>query len=395
MNLKLNVNRSTIAISAYLNAKKKKRFTRPPNKIILIVFQQLFGDAVIIQDSLEEYASLFRKDEGYRIILLARPAVAAFMQDTLILPEGIDIEKVDFKKFLEDFSYFREVVKQYRDISDLLIVPGASLAGAIFAAANNARRKIGLMPSMKIERPFIMSLFFKVAYTEEIHPEKKDMMLIRHRKVLEYLGAKDYRAKLPTLKKMSKVINEEHYCVFGPGASKAEKFWPIERFSQVADYVIEKYKFNVHLCGGAEEENLYDLMRSQMKHPERLISHMGKTSFSEWSAIVQFADLVVGNDSATIHMAAAARRKALCINGVYDKYLVAPYQVDVLEEGDILPVYILHDMPCEFCRIKGYYAGYGNKACIKRINTNRCTLCINEITVEEVEAEIDKLIRKS
>jgi hypothetical protein len=90
---------------------------------------------------------------------------------------------------------------------------------------------------------------------------------------------------------------------------------------------------NIHMCGGGDEIEFEKIIMSQVKHSKRVISHIGKTSLSDWSAIVQHADLEIGNDSATMHLAAASRRKAICIAGVYDKYQFFPYKVDMLEEG--------------------------------------------------------------
>ena len=95
--------------------------------------------------------------------------------------------------------------------------------------------------------------------------------------------------------------------------------------------------------------------------------------------------MVIGNDSATLHIAAAHRVKAICIAGVYDKFQFFPYVVDELDEGDFLPETVYVNMPCEYCRTKGYYAGYGNVACLKVVKQGRCALCVEAITVEMVK----------
>ena len=92
--------------------------------------------------------------------------------------------------------------------------------------------------------------------------------------------------------------------------------------------------------------------------------------------------MVIGNDSATLHIATAHRVKAICIAGIYDKFQFFPYLVDELDEGDRLPETVYVDMPCAYCRTKGYSAGYGNKACKKEIEQGKCALCIDAISVE-------------
>ena len=391
MNNVFIINRALIAINAYIKA--HKNVTIKNNKTILIVFQQIFGDSVVLQSSLQEYTKVFPVLEGYSIRFLVRPSVLTFMKNVLPLPESIEFETVDFKRFLEDYSYYKQIVKKYRGTASTLIVPGTSLSAEIFSAASDAKRKIGLIRSVDVTKPKVMAMFAKLAYTETVRPDKENMMLQRHRKLLNYLGITDYRAKLPNLLPKKRII-EERYAIISPGSSKMEKCWPTERFAEIADYITENYNLQIHLCGGTDEAAFETAILSKVKHPENIISHIGKTSFSDWSAIVQHAEIVVGNDSATMHLAAAGRAKAVCIAGVYDKYQFFPYKVDELSEGDRLPVTVYKDMSCEWCRTIGYFAGYGNAECKKRIENNQCAICIDKITVNEVKEAIDKLLKE-
>lgn len=396
MNIKRQFNRVLIALDAYFRGQQKNRIKNntPADKTVLIVFQQIFGDSIVIQDSLKEYVKIFPKIDGYTVKFLARPSVIAFMKATEEIPTEIELEAVDFSKFLEEYEYYKEIVNKYKGMADTLIVPGTSLSAEIFCAASDAYRKVGLVRCIDVSRPITMTIFAKLAYNERVRPDKSDMMLQRHRLLINYLGNEDYKAKLPSLLPKVKVIYEEHYCVLSPGSSKKEKCWPTERFSEVTDYIIENYGMNVHLCGGTDEMEFGKLILSRVKYPENVFNHIGKTSFSDWSAIVQHADLVVGNDSATMHLAAASRRKSICIAGVYDKYQFFPYKVDKLNKGDRLPVTVMEDMPCKWCRTVGYDAGHRNPKCKAKISQKECSLCIDAITVQAVETEIERLMEE-
>ncbi len=393
MNFWLQINRGIIVLDALI---RSRRYKKKKSKNVIIVFQQIFGDSIVIQNSLAEYTRIFPKADGWKIHFLARPSVIAFMESNLSLPNEIIFEKVDFKKFLEDYGYYKQVVKKYKDLAGAVVVPGTSFSAEIFTAVSQAEKKVGLIRSIDITKPWIMVYFYRKAYTATVLPNKEDMMLQRHRKLINYLGAAEFRSQLPELLEKNRVI-EGHYAVMCPGSSRAEKCWPIERFAEVADYIIENYGLLIHLCGGTEEKRYEeDLMRCILpEHMNKIISHIGTTSFSDWSAIVQHADIVIGNDSATMHLAAAARIPSICIAGVYDKYQFFPYKVDELEIGDRLPVTILHDMPCEWCRTIGYDAGYGNEECKNRIKMGMSSTCINLITVDEVKVAIDNLMKES
>lgn len=390
MDLLLQINRGLIALNALILERVSKS---RKSKRVLIVFQQIFGDSIVIQNTLSEYSKMFPKSDGWEVHFLARPSVLSFMKDTMPLPNDILMDAIDFKRFLKDYSYYRLITKKYRDTVDTIIVPGTSLSAEIFSCSVNAERKVGLVRSFPVKKPLIIKTFYDRAYTDTVVPDKEDMMLQRHRLLLNFLGASDYKAKLPMLLPKDRII-EGDYVVCCPGASKMEKCWPSERFITVIDYIIERYGLPVHLCGGAGEEVFERLIEKGTKYPDMVISHIGKTDFSDWSAIVQHAELVLGNDSATMHLAAASRRKAVCIAGVYDKFQFFPYKVDELAADDRLPVTIFKDMPCEWCRTIGYYAGYGNEECKKRIETGLCSSCIDLLTVEEVKNAINNLMEE-
>lgn len=387
--LSLGWNRACIAADAFLRRMLwTRRKNAPRSKTVLIVFQQVFGDAVLLLDSLPEYVRLFPKSEGYAVKLLIRPGALSFLRAVAEIPQDLQTEPVDFKRFLESYSYYREVVRRYRGQADLLIVPGTSLSAEIFSCANDAPRKVGLVRPMTLRRPLTMALFAKIAYTERVTPERDEMMLLRHRRLLRYLGSQDYKAKLPRLSPQERAVSGPRYCALCPGASVPEKRWPAEKFAEVADFIVETYGISVRLCGGADEAECGARLSRLVRHPERVVSHIGKTTFAEWASIIQYADFVVGNDSATIHLAAAARRPCVCITGVYDKGQFFPYQADERDGQGAWPTDLQKDMPCAWCRTVGYASGYGNPACKAAIRAGECALCVGAVTTDEVKNAI-------
>ena len=362
-------------------------------KQVLIVFQQVFGDAVVLTSALPAYADLFVRRKGMNVTLLCKPAIAKFLSEVAPVPKEIDVETMDFKRSFDDFRYFREMSRKYRRYADIVIVPGSSLSAELLCSTLVAQRRIGMTNVFPRKWPPQLVLFERLAYTEPIRPDFGTMMLQRHRIMLNYLGLKEYKGKLPTLKRQAPTINGD-YCVICPGASTPVKRWPVERFAEVADWLIENRGWNVHICGGADEISTAQKLITLSRHPEHIVNHVGKTTFTEWASIIEYAKLVVGNDSATLHIAAAHRVLAVCITGIYDKYQFFPYLVDELDENDRLPATVIVDMPCEYCRTKGYYAGFGNSECKKVINHGCCALCISSITTVMVKNAIESIERE-
>ena len=388
MNIKSLISKSLIASDALLRGWRGKK--NSSGKKILVILQQLFGDAIVISDSLKEYPKIFKDKE---VVFIARPSVVEFLKVIMPSADELNFEAVDFKRFIEDFGYYRKISKKFREIAEILIVPVSTPSAEIFSCSNDAQRKIASVRPTDIKSSLLMSALSKFSYTEKIRPDKNEMTLQRHRQLINYLGGKDFKAKLPKLNSEPKIINDEKYCVVCAGASKAERWWPVERFAKIIDFVNENYNMNVHLCGGAEDVKIGEALEKLVKHSEKLINHIAKTNFKEWSSIIQHADLVIATDSATAHLAAAHRVKTVSIIGVYE-FVIFPYKVDVLEEGDRLPLCVYKSMPCEYCRDKGYFAGSLNAECNKRINENKCALCIDAVTVEDVKEAVIKIMKE-
>ena len=353
------------------------------NGHVLIIFQQVFGDAVVLTSALQGYVDLFVKQKGWKVTLVCLPSIKKFLEEVAPVPKEIEIETVDFKKLVNNFDYFKHIVNRYDHSAELSVVPGSSLSAELLSTSLAIRRRVGMVNVFPRKWPPQMALFYKLAYTEPIVPEIGSMMIQRHRMTLRHLGLKDYQGQLPKLKQQKRIVKGD-YCVICPGASAPVKRWPAERFAKVADCLIEKNGWDIHICGGAEEMPDCQKMILSSKYPGKIISHVGETTFAEWSSIIEYAKLVIGNDSATLHIAAGHRAPSVCIAGIYDKFQFFPYKVDKLDEGDFLPKTVYVDMPCEYCRTKGYYAGYQNKECQDAIKAKKCALCINAVTVEQV-----------
>ena len=359
---------------------------------VLILFQQVFGDAVVLTSALQGYVDLFVRQKGMRVTLLCKPVIVKFLSDVAPVPEDIKVETMDFKRSFNDFCYFKEMSRKYRRYADIVIVPGSSLSAELLSTTLIAQRRIGLTNVIRRKWPPQMVIFERLAYTELVVPDFGTMMIQRHRILLNYLGLRDYKGRLPKLKSQPCIIDGK-YCVICPGASIPLKRWPADRFAIIADNIIEQYGYDVYLCGGPGEETVAQELITLSKYKEKIVDRVAKTSFSEWASIVEYAQLVVGNDSATLHLAAGYRTKAICIAGVYDKYQFFPYLVDEMNKGDRIPETLFVDMPCAYCRTKGYFAGYGNDTCQGIVKQGRSSLCVDAITVEMVKNKIGELIK--
>ena len=99
--------------------------------------------------------------------------------------------------------------------------------------------------------------------------------------------------------------------------------WAPERFAQVADRLAEEKNTAILLFGGKEDEEANDRCIQAMKTTSHLV--MGRR-FLETAALLTRCQLLVTNDSALMHAAAALRVPTVAIFGPTNPAYVRPFQ---------------------------------------------------------------------
>ncbi len=104
----------------------------------------------------------------------------------------------------------------------------------------------------------------------------------------------------------------ERAIVLLPGAGKANKQWPVERFRELADRLGER----VITASGPGEEDLARAVGARMAPP---------TNLRELAAVLQSADLVIGGDTGPLHLAAALGTRVIGLYGPTSEKRNGPY----------------------------------------------------------------------
>ncbi|VAX21663.1 ADP-heptose--lipooligosaccharide heptosyltransferase II [hydrothermal vent metagenome] len=87
------------------------------------------------------------------------------------------------------------------------------------------------------------------------------------------------------------------------GASRKDRRWPPENFAKVADYLAVNRGAKIVLFGAPSEKELGDEVEAAMEN--KAINLIGATSLSELVGWIKSVDLLVTNDTGTMHIAAA------------------------------------------------------------------------------------------
>lgn len=122
-------------------------------------------------------------------------------------------------------------------------------------------------------------------------------------------------------------VASDHYAMLFPGAGQENREWPPCRFGEVARHLVEDHGLDVLIAGPAGDAmKAVEIM--DVAGRDRVRSVCGQNTMSEVAAMTAGARLVVSNDSAPFHMAAALRTPFVMISSARDYGRYHPYPQD-------------------------------------------------------------------
>jgi heptosyltransferase-2 len=155
-----------------------------------------------------------------------------------------------------------------------------------------------------------------------------------------------------------------------PGATYGlAKCWYPERFGELGNRIFKKWKATVLLFGKEEERPVAKEILRHLK--EGGIDLTGKTRLLQLATLLERCQLLVTNDTGTMHVATAVGTPVVALFGSTDPFTTGP-----LGNGHVV---IRKEVPCS--------------PCLKRVcpTDHRC---MRLITVDEVEEVVDRKLRE-
>jgi ADP-heptose:LPS heptosyltransferase len=119
-----------------------------------------------------------------------------------------------------------------------------------------------------------------------------------------------------------------------PGANWETKRWPIERFAALTAPLKQRFGLETVVAGG----NAVSALTNQIPADFDLT---GKTTLRQTIALLERADLVIGNDTGPMHIAAAMCRPLVALYGPTSPRRTGPFG----RMDSVLQV----DLPCSPC----------------------------------------------
>lgn len=172
------------------------------------------------------------------------------------------------------------------------------------------------------------------------------------------LAAIDRRIELAVTDQENRAADEllrdvkRRFVLVNPGASRADKRWPADRFAAVADRLASSHGLTIVTSGSPSEWKVLDAIRQAAKSPIINIAECGVT-LGSLKAVIQHARLMITNDTGPRHIAAALGTPVVTLFGPTDHRwttLDCPHERILLAEP-FLPDELVADRHANACAI--------------------------------------------
>lgn len=170
----------------------------------------------------------------------------------------------------------------------------------------------------------------------------------RHHAFIQAVGVPDNYLKTPShFAEGFEAPTTKPYFVIAPGSSQNKRRWPVEHFITIARQLLTKHPhWHCVVVGIHEERALGEAMAQSLG--ERVDNLAGKTNLLNLIRWIAHAQMLVGNDSAAVHLAAACGIASVVIVGGGHYGRCFPYDTS---EAYIrrLPLTVSESMNCFGC----------------------------------------------
>ena len=160
------------------------------------------------------------------------------------------------------------------------------------------------------------------------------------------------------------------WLAFGPGSKMAAKRWPVERFAEVGKVLLQRHDVWPVVFGGKEDREIGEQLLRQWGRGHNAA---GALSLRGAARALKDCQLYIGNDTGTMHLAAAVGTRCVAVFSARDW----PGRWYPFGQGHRV---LRSTIDCEGC---------GLTECAERKNE-----CLQRITVEQVLAECETALKK-
>ena len=293
---------------------------------ILIIKPSSLGDVV---QALPVLKLLRRKYPHARIDWLVNDALADILLDNPYLHTVHRWDRASWRqprRFVRAFRNAASVVRRLRQTDyDVVIDLQGLLRSALLAFLSGGKTVIGFANSREMAPMFYRE---RVAIpTENMHSVDRYVLAVGGDVTHEIefpmgLPRKDERSTEALLDRMG-YDNGKPLVIFAPAARWPTKRWPAQNFAALAEGLVKKQGAEVGFVGSPGDAVLARRIVSLSRC--RMMDFSARTTLKQLACLLREADVVVGNDSGPIHVAAALGTPVIGLYGPTSPLKTGPY----------------------------------------------------------------------
>lgn len=376
--------------------KKKKVVVN--NKILIIATGHM-GNAVMDIDAVMAIKKIFIQ-EGKEVYLLCPPTIwIAFnlIEDM----SGITYigDKCYYGGYDTDFKNVYKIVNALKGYEfEKIIVTLTNDPEAHYVVAGlSFNQSYGVFDDIR-HTAGGLRYYFEKYYTNKIIAPMNMHEFQRLKLLVQALGEVKYETGIRFIKPTESVTSRKKpYITIAMDSMVTARRWPIEKYIQFAEYVLENTDYLVYLTGSKidpkDRKNLEAILKNK-----KVFNFIGKTSLTEWIEMLRGSSFHLSVDSGSVHFAASVGTPCVCLCGVWDGTRCMPYQFDLSDSRTSTPIcvyqkdYLKVTENCYACKMKTGKFGIGNDLCRKAVNNKKPCLCLSNIEVSQVIEAFNEMI---
>ncbi len=169
----------------------------------------------------------------------------------------------------------------------------------------------------------------------------------------------------------------------GSGGYSTARRWSPERFAQLADTLYQEFGGQLLLVGGPEEVELHQYILRTMQSQMSARSLAGQGNIKVAAAVLEQADLFIGNDAGLMHIATAVGTPVVAIFGLTNYQAWGPYTGEKQAEQSAHATIVHLDLPCMPCFYRGHELGTpegcANRDCLTRLSVQQVAVAARKM----------------
>lgn len=313
-------------------------------KKILVIMLGGIGNLILLTPALKALRQAFLNQEI--ILLTSEPKVEEIIKSEGLI-DGVRCLDIKMCNLAQTLGFIQSLRKEKFDLTISSAGTNSFKAG-LLALLIGAKYRIGeninnLGIFYNIKVPFKLTeneldASLRIVSAIAVKAENRNISLTINKEELDFVGIFLDNNKV----KENDLIIGMHS---GVGLKLREfRKWPKERFAELADILIEKYKAKIVLTGSANEKVLTAEIATLMKNP--VIQAAGEMNIKHTSALVKRCRLFISNDSGIAHVAAGVGTPLIVFFGPTNENKTAPQgkNVIVLKKGTLNKKDYLHSI---------------------------------------------------